>query len=213
MPLVEGINTYSTIGRYWIPITLTKWTILIVALITLREYPALQIIIIAPLLIFSQALMIVGKPLDSKMENIVSLFNEIMASLYLYGLFTLTDSMGKNQIKEECGFALLVLVIFTISLNIIKVMLHLVSYINCKNIKKKFSKKLKDQVIQLKPMQTNQSDFQVIKNQTFDGLFKMPDFENLQHDQIQRKVIISIAPVNSIDRLAKLYQNQRVIRY
>ena len=51
----------------------------------------------------------------------MSLFNELMASAYLLGLFALTDFMGRNELKIEIGLGMLFLVTFTIAINIIKV--------------------------------------------------------------------------------------------
>ncbi|TNV86695.1 hypothetical protein FGO68_gene10823 [Halteria grandinella] len=119
-PLIEGINVESTAGKYWIPIILTKWTILSQTLVLLKDYPTFQMIIIGYLSLVSQILIIKGKPLASPMENKLCLFNDIMASLYLYGLYALSEPMGRNESKEACGLALLALVVFTISVNVLK---------------------------------------------------------------------------------------------
>ncbi|TNV86287.1 hypothetical protein FGO68_gene17282 [Halteria grandinella] len=131
-PLIEGINTETIIGRYWMPITLLKWAILSLTLVTLRNYPVLQLSLVSFLSFTSQILLITGKPFSTPLENSMSLFNELMASLYLYGLFTLTDSMGRNLVKEECGLAMLLLVLFTISVNLLKVLIQMSLLIKCK---------------------------------------------------------------------------------
>lgn len=74
----------------------------------------------------SQILQIQGKPQDSPFENKISLFNEIMATCYLYTLITVTDFMGRNAVKEECGLILLGIVLFTISANILKVLIQVI---------------------------------------------------------------------------------------
>lgn len=56
----------------------------------------------------------------------MSIFNEIMATCYLYTLFTVTDFMGRNVVKEECGLILLGIVLFTISVNILKVVIQVI---------------------------------------------------------------------------------------
>lgn len=55
------------------------------------------------------------------MENKMSIFNEVMATCYLYTLIGVTDYMGPNQLKEQCGLVLLAIVSFTISVNLLKV--------------------------------------------------------------------------------------------
>ncbi|TNV86189.1 hypothetical protein FGO68_gene6733 [Halteria grandinella] len=123
-PLIEGINTLSGIGRYWMPLTLMKWTSLSLILVILRDYPYFQLMALSAITFLFQILLIIGKPLATSSENKMSLFNELMASNYLYVLFTLTDLMGRNQLKEECGFAMVIIVAFTISVNILKVLIQ-----------------------------------------------------------------------------------------
>ena len=50
----------------------------------------------------------------------MSVFNEIVVSLYLYLLLCLTDFSGLNPFRDEVGWALLILVIFTVFVNIVK---------------------------------------------------------------------------------------------
>ncbi|TNV86143.1 hypothetical protein FGO68_gene16416 [Halteria grandinella] len=203
-PLTDGLNTNSLIGRYWLPITLAKWSILITALVTLRNYPALQLMIIAILLVVSQVLMIVGRPQDSRVENMISLFNEGMASVYLYGQYTLSESMGRNEVKEEIGAVLLGMVIFTISVNVVKVLVQSMMMINWRKLKSVCFKKSQDKVIKLKPTITEQPLDQqsTVINATFEDAFSQPPLK-----------AVSIAPANSIDKLQRLYQNHRQMRY
>lgn len=42
-PLVEGLNTRSRIGRYWMPITLARWAVFAGVLVMGHEEPSLQI--------------------------------------------------------------------------------------------------------------------------------------------------------------------------
>ncbi|TNV86291.1 hypothetical protein FGO68_gene1612 [Halteria grandinella] len=133
------------------PITLAKWSILSTTLVFLKDYPSFQLMIIQFILFASQVLIIIGKPLDSRLENNITLFNELMTSLFLYGLFTLTDSMGRNESKVECGLAMLYLVFFTISVNMFKVLVQLILMINFRILFKKLTRKSKDKVISHKP--------------------------------------------------------------
>jgi len=153
-PLIEGVNTRSAIGKYWIPITLVKWAILSLTLVFLKDHSTFQLIITGYLLLVSQILIIKGKPFASHVENKLSLFNDIMASLYLNCLYTLAEPMGRNESKELCGLALLALVVFTIAVNVIKVVVQAMMLINFKKLLSKLSSS--DKVIQLKPMPPKQ---------------------------------------------------------
>lgn len=39
-PLIEGLNTSSTIGRFWVPITLVKWSAFSAILVFCNEQPS-----------------------------------------------------------------------------------------------------------------------------------------------------------------------------
>jgi hypothetical protein len=71
----------------------------------------------------SQIMQAIGKPQEENLENKMSLFNEFMATIYLYTLLTLTDYNGPNSLKAECGVFLLGIVLFTIAVNILKVLI------------------------------------------------------------------------------------------
>ncbi|TNV86247.1 hypothetical protein FGO68_gene4926 [Halteria grandinella] len=149
-PLTEGINPSSLIGRYWIPITLIKWSLLSLTLVTLRNHPSFQLITTLFIIVTSQVLLITGKPFASPVENGMSLFNDVMASVYLYGLYTLTDAMGRNEVKEGCGVGMLVLVIGTILANVGKVVVQVVMGINFKKYWHKLTQS-DNQVVKLQP--------------------------------------------------------------
>jgi hypothetical protein len=48
-----------------------------------------------------QSLLIYGKPFEESYENNMSLFTEIMVSLYLYILLGLTDYQGENLLRDQ----------------------------------------------------------------------------------------------------------------
>ncbi|TNV85953.1 hypothetical protein FGO68_gene8492 [Halteria grandinella] len=125
-------NKGKGIKGQWVTITLVKWTILSVILVFLRDYSSIQLLLLTPLLFFSQCLIIITKPNPVPLENHMSLFNEIMTSIYLYILYTLTDYTGRNEVKVECGNVLLGVVLFTIAANLIKVLVQVCRGIKCK---------------------------------------------------------------------------------
>lgn len=86
----------------------------------LREKFYLQIF---PLLVIStlfQLIIVGSKPLLSKLENRMLLFNEIMVSIYLYLLLSLTDFMGDNDLRDMIAWVLLSIVVFTVLVNLVK---------------------------------------------------------------------------------------------
>jgi hypothetical protein len=62
-------------------------------------------------------MMIIGKPKDNFRDNFIDFFIEVCVSLYLYILLALTDWWGENHLREELGWALVILVIATIIIN------------------------------------------------------------------------------------------------
>ncbi|TNV86252.1 hypothetical protein FGO68_gene12117 [Halteria grandinella] len=164
-PLVEGINTSTNIGRYWIPITLAKWTVLSFTFVVLRDYPSIQLLLITLLLLLSQALILIGRPYETPLENKLSLFNEFMTSLYLYCLYTLTDFMGRNELKIECGTVILSLVCITVGFNMLKVLTQAsVIIFNAKKLKCKHELVNKGKVVQIKPAPNQSHAFSATVN-------------------------------------------------
>ena len=60
--------------------------------------------------------------MQNRLENRITLFNEIMVSFYLYLMMGLTDFYGENSPRNEIGWALLFLVMFTVGVNLVKTM-------------------------------------------------------------------------------------------
>ncbi|TNV86205.1 hypothetical protein FGO68_gene1499 [Halteria grandinella] len=141
-PLFEGLRTTSPIGKQWLPLTLLKWSSLSLILVTLRDSPMFQLASIHFISLTSQILLLHGRPISDPLEYRMSLFNEVMASVYLYGLFTLTDYMGRNEVKEECGLGLLGVVMFTIMANVLKVVYQVGQVIKVKIQAKKARSKM-----------------------------------------------------------------------
>jgi hypothetical protein len=59
-----------------------------------------------------------GRPFESPLENRIALFNEIMVSLYLYILMTLTDFMGPNPIMGDCAMSLVGVIVVAFAVNL-----------------------------------------------------------------------------------------------
>ena len=89
----------------------------------LRHYFYLQIF---PLLVISALfqLMILGsKPMLTKLDNHMLLFNEFMVSIYLYNLLCLTDFMGEHDQRDLIAWVLLCIVVSTVVFNLVKFLL------------------------------------------------------------------------------------------
>ena len=90
--LIEGQRAhYSTIAAYWKFLTLIRWTITTSILIFLKDHNEFQILLLLIISAVYSMLLINGKPFESIFENKMSLFTEILVSLYLYLLLCLTD--------------------------------------------------------------------------------------------------------------------------
>jgi hypothetical protein len=69
-------------------------------------------------------MMILGsKPMLTKLDNNMLLFNEFMVSIYLYNLLCLTDYMGEHDQRDLIAWVLLCIVILTVIVNLVKFLL------------------------------------------------------------------------------------------
>jgi predicted membrane protein len=85
--------------------------------------------------------MILGyRPILIKLDNNMLLFNEIMVSIYLYLLICLTDFMRENDFRDIFGWALLLLVAFTVLVNLVKFLIVCDWLYLIRKIRKKFFK-------------------------------------------------------------------------
>lgn len=87
--LIEGQQISNGIGRMWTVILLIRWNIIGLILVFLREDPLFQVSSLIIILLVSQVLILTGKPLNE--SNKILLFNEFMASVYLYFLIALLE--------------------------------------------------------------------------------------------------------------------------
>jgi predicted membrane protein len=76
----------------------------------------------------------------TKLDNNMLLFNEIMVSIYLYLLICLTDFMGDNDHRDSLGWALLLLVAFTVIVNFVKFLIVCDWLYLIRKLRKKFLK-------------------------------------------------------------------------
>ena len=94
-----------------------------------------------------------GKPLEDSFENSMLLFNEVMVSIYLYVLISLTDHNDDADLFENCGIALLSIVMISFAVNFIKFLFFLLREIY-RRIKKACCRdppKKSDKTVSIKP--------------------------------------------------------------
>jgi hypothetical protein len=91
----------------------------ITILIVLRDTAEYQILTLFVISVFFQILLIIGRPIDNLLDHRFSIFNEIMVTLYLYLLLTLTDYAPLPN-RELVGFALLGTIIMSAIINFMK---------------------------------------------------------------------------------------------
>ncbi len=73
--------------------------------------------------------MIGSKPMIESGNQKMSVFNEVATSLYLYVVILLTEFMGDTGLRDEIGWALLVLVIGVVVINFLRILLNLPGFI------------------------------------------------------------------------------------
>jgi len=69
---------------------------------------------------FFQALLLNNKPFEENSDNYFKLFNEVCVTIYLYIMLCLTDFQGQNNLREEQGWALIILLGTVILVNLVK---------------------------------------------------------------------------------------------
>ncbi|TNV86985.1 hypothetical protein FGO68_gene12316 [Halteria grandinella] len=131
--LVQGLRSTSSVGAFWNVLIIIRWTFSVIILICLRDYPGLQVPLLLLLSVKAQFLLILGKPFDERSENIMNFINEVIVSVYVYVLFSLTDFTQQSitSLSEEIGWLLVLIVLFTVFMNLVK--LQIMIYLKLKS--------------------------------------------------------------------------------
>ncbi|TNV86571.1 hypothetical protein FGO68_gene9232 [Halteria grandinella] len=122
--LIEGLNQ-TGYAPYWTVWTLLKWSLMCFVLVLLTDYPAQQLQLLLLLSVFSGALQMSVQPQISKVENMMSFFNEVMASCYLYTLIGLAHASDDFALRELLGLVLISLLLFALLVNLLKVLIQI----------------------------------------------------------------------------------------
>ncbi|TNV86627.1 hypothetical protein FGO68_gene11318 [Halteria grandinella] len=85
---------------------------------------------------FSSILQLIAKPMDSYAENAICLFNELMATIYLYVLIGLAIASDDIVLRENIGLGLISILLFSLLVNLLKVLIMMIIQV-IKKIKQK----------------------------------------------------------------------------
>jgi hypothetical protein len=119
---------HNQIGMFWKILILLRWVATLITLVNLREYSGLQLIIMLTLSIVFQALQLYYKPIALDKDRYMTFFNELMASLYLYLLLPLRSDSFPWTGRPHIGWALVLLMILTVTVNLLKVIREYVQW-------------------------------------------------------------------------------------
>jgi hypothetical protein len=107
--LVEGLDINKIIGRYWNPINLIRWALTILIMIFLNKHYVAQIFLLLAVSVIFQIMMVISNPMTNKWNKRINFMIEVIISIYLYVLLSLTDFIGENTLREELGWILTIL--------------------------------------------------------------------------------------------------------
>ncbi|TNV72002.1 hypothetical protein FGO68_gene16158 [Halteria grandinella] len=155
-----------------------RWLLTSIILVVLRDHSTTQIFLLLIISVLSQCYLIYVRPLDTRLENTISLFNELMVSLYLYVLISLTDY--NDSLRDQAGAALLYIVLISFLANFLKLLIQTTLLFKSRllpllkrHLQFLIKKRQKQRVVTLKPIsldfsQSSKSILQFIPNQTVD---------------------------------------------
>ncbi|TNV86064.1 hypothetical protein FGO68_gene3520 [Halteria grandinella] len=120
--LIEGLKSSNRgLAVYWTVWTLIKWSLMCIILVCLTSYPFQQLQLLSLLSFLSITLQFKVKPQDSKVENLMGFFNELITIIYLYTLIGLANASDNFQLRENLGLVLIALLLFALFANVLKV--------------------------------------------------------------------------------------------
>ncbi|TNV86328.1 hypothetical protein FGO68_gene1229 [Halteria grandinella] len=124
--LIEGTKSYNSgFSSFWTVWTLAKWSLMCFVLVLLTDYPAQQLQLLLALSIFSTTLQFKVQPFASKIENSISLFNELMASFYIYALIGLASTSNNILLRKNLGLVLIAILLLALFINLLKVIIQI----------------------------------------------------------------------------------------
>ena len=92
--ILEGLNTESVVGRYWITLILIRWAATNFIMVFIRNNCAAQIFLLLVISVIFQILIIIERPINDVWDQRLTFLIEASVSIYLYCLISLTDFVG-----------------------------------------------------------------------------------------------------------------------
>lgn len=91
--------SYSRLPLYSNIFDYIRTLITVVVLVRLRVYPGVQAMILLCVSVLKQAYILHARPFTEPIENRIALFNEYLISIYIYGIFLLTDYNTSDELR------------------------------------------------------------------------------------------------------------------
>ena len=114
--LLHTSSPTSLPSALWTLLLLYRWLFTLTVLIFLRHSPLFQILLLLIASLLFQILSLQG--------NKSNIFNEVMISVFLYLMLATVEINGENRVREEIGWGLLGVVVFTVGVNVVKAMIR-----------------------------------------------------------------------------------------
>lgn len=127
--IVVDINKDMKRAKYWQIVQMIRWIIVTIIMVMFRANYIVQIFSLIFMSMLTQIAIVVIWPFESSFMNAHSLFNEVCVSLYLYIMLILSDFAGVNTLRNECGWALVFLLMIVQLVNLCKFFYNLCVFI------------------------------------------------------------------------------------
>jgi hypothetical protein len=111
---------------YYYPFILARWIFTVLVLAVLRDFYALQLLLLYVLSLISQYLLVHLKPMRDMSENYLGVFNEFTVQIYIYLMIALSEYNGANPFREELGFGLVAIILVSLAISVLKFLTQLV---------------------------------------------------------------------------------------
>ncbi|TNV87986.1 hypothetical protein FGO68_gene14821 [Halteria grandinella] len=116
--LYQDLKTQTLEQSACSTLEIVKLQITIVVLLYMRDYPALQIMVLFYISMLYQAYLIYYRPYQARSQNFLQFLNEFLVTVYLITLITLTDYQQVSNFKIFSGWALIANYAFCFTINI-----------------------------------------------------------------------------------------------
>jgi hypothetical protein len=100
-------------------VLLLKWQFTVIFLVTLKDYPALQILSLLLLQSFIQIYLVLYKPFEDRLLYYLTVVNEFLVTLYLLMYTVLTDKTSDySEVQDQAGIVQVAIIYLAVVLNI-----------------------------------------------------------------------------------------------